>query len=161
VVATDRLRIFRRGGDDVVCSRYSRRRWTLYPHHARLAVAGRWVVQVRQHDGAAGSGDDGRLSLRAAGARKAAMTYSFDNVRISIIGAAIDRHGAVAWSEGPFPYAVGGSTYTIKRGGGCRPTTVEEAQTINPNSLRLASGLVRWTEGDEERSAPTCPIDGR
>ena len=173
VVATDRLRIFRRGKDDIVCSRYSSRRWRLYRRpparcggsrgcdgRMLLAVAGRWVVQVRQHDGR-GSGDRGRLSLRAAGARRAAMTYGFDNAGTSVIAAALDRRGAVAWLEGPFPYAVAGSTYTIKRGGSCPPTTVAAAQTIDPDSLRLASGAVRWTDGDEEPSAPSCPIDGR
>jgi hypothetical protein len=172
VVATDRLRVFRRGADDVVCSRYSHRRWKLYRRppcdggsegcdgRTLLAVAGRWVVQVSQHDGG-GSGSSGRVNLRAAGARKSAMTYGFDNGRSSVIAAALDRRGAVAWTEGPFPYAVAGSTYTIRRGGGCPPSVVQVADTIDPDSLRLAAGAIRWTQGDEDPSAPSCPIDGR
>ena len=32
--------------------------------------------------------------------------------------------------------------------------------TIDSDSLRLFSGAVRWTQAEEERSAPSCPVDG-
>src|SRR4051812_25860391 len=126
VVATDRLRVFRRGADDVVCSRYSHRRWKLYRRppcdggsegcdgRTLLAVAGRWVVQVSQHDGG-GSGSSGRVNLRAAGARKSAMTHGVDNGRARAIAPAPDRPGAGAWPEGPVPSAVAGPPGTSTR----------------------------------------------
>ena len=119
VVATDRLRDFR-GCRLRVCSRHSRRRWTLHPRSGRtlLAVAGRWVVEGWQR-----SGGRGRLRLRAAGARRAARTYVVENPDTDILSAAVDRHGAVAWLEGPFPYAVAGSDLQDQAKRRSRPTT--------------------------------------
>lgn len=171
VVATYRLRVFRREGADVVCSRYSRRVWSLDARpdqdqcdfssqgcHGRthLAVAGRWVAQVTQHLGG-GSGSDGSLSLRAAGARKARMTYSFEAFRTEIVTARVNRFGAVAWIEQPD----GPAPLRVRSGGSCEPLTLDQGENVVPESLRIAGGSIRWVNGSDERSAPTCPIDTR
>lgn len=169
VVATERLRIFRRDTDEVVCSRYSRRRWSLDPRpdqdqcdyssqgcdgRTHLAVAGRWVLQVTQHLGG-GSGSDGTLTLRAAGARIARTTYAFEAWRTSIVTARLDSRGAVAWIERPD----GPDPFRVIRGGHCDPETLDHGQNIDARSLRIVGGVIRWNNGSDQKSAPACPVD--
>jgi hypothetical protein len=173
VKKTDRLRVFRSGEDQVVCSRYSRRTWKLNPPpfqpecdnssqgcygRTGLVVAGRWVAQVMQHVGG-GAGSNGYVILRAAGTSRAAASYSVESASY-IMDTQLDRRGSVAWIEGrasaePFDW-----TYRVRRAGGCDPTTLDEGKEIVRNSLRIRASAIEWQNATDARSAPACPRNG-
>jgi hypothetical protein len=175
VISTERLRIFRQRLDEIVCSRYSRRAWTLAPQadqeqcdyssqgcegRTHLAAAGRWVAQISQHLGG-GSGSLGQLSLRAAGARRPARTYWLEEIGDAFATVRVDRHGAVAWVERSEATKVRGPIYRVRQSGICDPMTLDEGAVIDKDSLSIDAGQIRWSNGSESRTAPSCPIDSR
>ena len=167
IVENERLRIYKRNGSEVVCSRYSSRRWSLWwkldedevcgsqgcgPGRTKLMVAGRWVLQVIYSDG--GQGRPYRdVIVRAAGARHEAVHVRVDG----LYDVLLRRSGETAFIARTFDSFLDPvGRLTVERRG-CEPTTLDEGPEIDPRSLRYVDGRLSWLNAGAERTAPACP----